>query len=415
MFAVSRSALLHSLGIALGLIFFGVAAQARADARICSSDDLLSFGTRAVGSIASANVTVTNCGNQTWSFTDVSVHPATGPAFRVDTSCATGLSLAPRDTCSITVTFAPLVPGQTSGALWLRSTTTTPNQLLTFYGRGVDAQAGTATLVFVPAMAAFPPQAVGTQSAPLDVELHNQGPAPLTLSAMVLNGPHAHDLLVFNNTCQVGLVILGGQGCHMLLYLVPQGPGARFANLVIDSPQLASLAILQISGTGTTLPASTAMVVEFYNASLDHYFMSSLLPDIDALDSGRYPGWARTGRSLNAYAAQTPGANPVCRFYMPAPQDSHFYSASPAECAAVAGRFPQFVMEAQDVFYVPLPHPLTGECPYSTVAVYRLFNNRADANHRYTTEPAIKAQMQQRGYVAEGYGPNAAAMCAPSS
>jgi hypothetical protein len=31
----------------------------------------------------------------------------------------------------------------------------------------------------------------------------------------------------------------------------------------------------------------------------------------------------------------------------------------------------------------------------------RLWNNRADSNHRYTTEPATKAQMIARGYVAE--------------
>src|SRR6266542_273804 len=36
------------------------------------------------------------------------------------------------------------------------------------------------------------------------------------------------------------------------------------------------------------------------------------------------------------------------------------------------------------------------------------------SNHRYTTELAIKAQMQAQGYVAEGYGPNAVIMCAPT-
>ena len=30
-----------------------------------------------------------------------------------------------------------------------------------------------------------------------------------------------------------------------------------------------------------------------------------------------------------------------------------------------------------------------------------------DSNHRYTTDPAIKAQMIARGCVAEGIGPNA--------
>ncbi len=36
-----------------------------------------------------------------------------------------------------------------------------------------------------------------------------------------------------------------------------------------------------------------------------------------------------------------------------------------------------------------------------------------DSNHRYTINPAIKAQMIERGYVAEGYGPDVVDMCAP--
>jgi hypothetical protein len=41
-------------------------------------------------------------------------------------------------------------------------------------------------------------------------------------------------------------------------------------------------------------------VVEFYNASLDHYFISARADDIAALDSGRLPGWTRTGASFGA-------------------------------------------------------------------------------------------------------------------
>ena len=37
----------------------------------------------------------------------------------------------------------------------------------------------------------------------------------------------------------------------------------------------------------------------------------------------------------------------------------------------------------------------------------------SDSNHRYTTDPAVKAQMIAKGYVAEGYGADAVAMCSP--
>ena len=154
-------------------------------------------------------------------------------------------------------------------------------------------------------------------------------------------------------------------------------------------------------------------VVEYYNAALDHYFVSALAADIAALDSGQFKGWARTGLAFKAYLGPAPGTNPVCRYYLPpANGDSHFYSASPQECAEVGAKFPSFVFEAADVMYVALPDLATGACPPGLIPVYRLWNARADSNHRYTADPAVKAAMVAKGYVAEGYGPDATIMCA---
>ena len=62
--------------------------------------------------------------------------------------------------------------------------------------------------------------------------------------------------------------------------------------------------------------------------------------------------------------------------------------------------------------FVALPDLTTGDCPPGTQKVYRLWNNRADSNHRYTADAAVKAAMVARGYIAEGYGPDATIMCA---
>ncbi|MFO1311668.1 MAG: hypothetical protein U1F41_06325 [Burkholderiales bacterium] len=173
------------------------------------------------------------------------------------------------------------------------------------------------------------------------------------------------------------------------------------------------------SGTYVAVIAKPAppkvAAIEYYNAALDHYFVSALAADIAALDSGALKGWARTGLAFGAYLEPAAGASPVCRFYLPpANGDSHFYSASPAECAEVRAKFPSFVYEAPDVMHVALPDLVTGECPPGTQKVYRVWNNRADSNHRYVTDPAVKAAMIARGYVAEGYGPDAVIMCAPA-
>ncbi len=154
-------------------------------------------------------------------------------------------------------------------------------------------------------------------------------------------------------------------------------------------------------------------VVEFYHAGFDHYFISSLPADIAAVDSGQLKGWARTGQKFNAYAAAGAGTSPVCRYYIPpAVGDSHFFSASPAECAEVRARFPSFTLETSAAMHLYLPDGITGACPAGTVPVYRLWNGRVDSNHRYVTLRSLRDAMLAKGHVAEGYGPDGVAMCA---
>jgi hypothetical protein len=75
--------------------------------------------------------------------------------------------------------------------------------------------------------------------------------------------------------------------------------------------------------------------------------------------------------------------------------------------------FPWIVKESDDAFNIALPDTETGNCANYEIPVYRLWNGRADSNHRYTTSTAVKASMIAKGYIAEGYGPDQVAMCAP--
>jgi hypothetical protein len=170
-------------------------------------------------------------------------------------------------------------------------------------------------------------------------------------------------------------------------------------------------------------PAAAGMVdaIEFYNGSLDHYFVTANPDEIAKLDAGVLVGWQRTQQVFKVLDPNdnSPGASPVCRFYgsPAAGLDSHFYSVSPVECAEVKQKFPTaWLLEADNVFQAYLPNITTGACPANTRPVYRTWNKRVDSNHRYTTDIAIQDQMIAKGYVAEGYGPDPAhpvAMCAP--
>jgi len=169
--------------------------------------------------------------------------------------------------------------------------------------------------------------------------------------------------------------------------------------------------------------------IEYYHPERDHYFLSASAPDIDALDSGRIAGWVRTGKVVSVGVAHYNSLGieysyygvPVCRIYLPPGDgDSHFHSASPDECAATLQRQPTWVLESAAAFYAALPDPGTGECgvmpgfvdgDIPLTPVYRLWNRRADTNHRYTTSLEVRDEMIARGWVPEGYGPMGVVMC----
>jgi serine protease len=154
-------------------------------------------------------------------------------------------------------------------------------------------------------------------------------------------------------------------------------------------------------------------VVEFHHERLDHYFLTWRPAEIAALDAGTtIRGWVRTGATFRAWATPEAGSSPVCRYYIPpALGDSHFYGRGHAECEATGRDQPGLVLE--DARFMHLALPSAGTCPANTLPVYRVFSQRADANHRYMNSRTVRDQMVARGWVAEGDGPDLVVMCAP--
>jgi len=167
-------------------------------------------------------------------------------------------------------------------------------------------------------------------------------------------------------------------------------------------------------------------VVEFFNSTLDHYFMTIEAAEATAIDNGAAgPGWARTGITFTAWpqAAGAPfNARPVCRFYgsiTPGP-NSHFYTVDDDECvqlkalqASTPAGQPKWNYEGT-AFYAgtPIRGTPTGatscaSIPVSTVPrrVERFYNGRAqlnDSNHRYTVTVNAANEMIQKGWSIEG-------------
>ena len=163
------------------------------------------------------------------------------------------------------------------------------------------------------------------------------------------------------------------------------------------------------------------VATEYYNAALDHYFLSAFLSDTEALDSGRIAGWKRTGWwQLVSFAFDHRRASPVtgpwrdvCRYYLPPPSTSHFLSAFPDECAAAAAAHPEYVLESASAFQVSVRGLDRGSCGdgFLTVPAYRLWNGRADSDHRYVTDFDERARMIAAGWIPEGAGDLGIAYC----
>jgi hypothetical protein len=173
------------------------------------------------------------------------------------------------------------------------------------------------------------------------------------------------------------------------------------------------------TGDLTNAPVESALsvAIEYYHPGLDHYFLTADPLEIEALSSGRFQGWVRTGEKFAVLpsGSSVAGSTPVCRFFSQL-TGSHFYSGIPSECQDVRTRFADsWTLESDDVYRAFLPDS-AGDCPAGTEAVYRLWNNRADSNHRYTTDPTVVQTMKARGYIAEGFGRALSipvALCAP--
>ena len=182
----------------------------------------------------------------------------------------------------------------------------------------------------------------------------------------------------------------------------------------------------------TTAPSvkvagGVVVVIEYYNAGLNHYFISADPAEMAVLDGGAFGGaWKRTGESFPAWdiVGSPPGTVPVCRFFgtdkyrsngTRIGANSHFYTADPAECEFVRTGWPSVASDGISypawtfesyAFAVKLP--VAGACPAGTQPLYRTYNNGAnnDPGHRYSMRASLLLGMA--GWAYEGL-----VMCLP--
>ena len=356
-------------------------------------------------------VFVTNTGDAPLDVGALTIEGAQAADFAASGTCAPPRTLAPGERCRIDIVATPAsrMPFVRRAGLFVHSNATLGNAEV-----GLDASAdplGTPIFVPAPPYVDFPAQPVGVASTRLTLAITNASPLTFTINQLVLLGGDARDF-AWTATCAVNDMFRPGDVCTVAITFTPTAAGPRSTELVTTMTYLGIDGIFRYSVTGVGGGATPVTVVEYYNAALDHYFITWLPAEQANLDAGNTPTrWNRTGQSFRVYTAAQPGTSPVCRYYLP-PQfgDSHFFGRGTAECDATGAAHPAFVLEDPAFMHVMLP--VAGVCPAGTTPVYRVFSNRPDANHRYLTDAAIRDQMVARGWLAEGDGPDLVVMCA---
>jgi len=178
----------------------------------------------------------------------------------------------------------------------------------------------------------------------------------------------------------------------------------------------ASLALQSTLPGVAVAPPGTVPVIEYYRADKDHYFMSADAAEIAFVDSVLAGTFQRTGELFYAWVdpqLAPAGAVPVCRFSAAGLIDSHYFTASPAECQFMLTHYPGiWTLELAAAFYV-LPPDANGACAAGTLPVYRFFDNRQDANQRHTIDLSVRRAMLNRAWVPQGVAPDNVIFCTP--
>ncbi len=204
--------------------------------------------------------------------------------------------------------------------------------------------------------------------------------------------------------------------------------------------RLAAVALAGVSLPLAVHAGTWVNVIEYKNASLDHYFITAAPAEIDALDRGAHGGaWKRTGVSFIAWqiGEPPPGGqqqDPIpddfmatCRFfgtdrYRPDGSrigpNSHFFTAIPSECDYVKTAWPAMANDGNIypawslegiAFYIPVPG--AEGCAAGTRPIHRMYNNGAGGSANHRISPTLEGMNLE--------GPNAwvyegVVMCAPN-
>jgi hypothetical protein len=208
------------------------------------STSSLTFASQAAGATSAAQtLTLSNAGNESLSISSIGLAGANPGDFAQSNNCKS--SLAPGNTCTVSVTFKPAAGGTFTAVLALTDNVPGSPQSVRLSGTGAST-ATTASLS--PTSLVFGNVATDTTSLSQTVTLSNTGSTALTITSAAFTGANAGDFTQ-NNNCSTS--VAPGTSCTISIVFTPSASGSAPASLQIIDNASSSPQVVTLSGAGT--------------------------------------------------------------------------------------------------------------------------------------------------------------------
>ncbi len=214
------------------------------------------FGSLAAGATSSIQTfTVTNGTAATVNITSISIaETGSNVDFQHGTTTCIG-ALPTAATCTVDVTFAPIVAGSLSATLQVNDDAPGSPQTAALTGTATAPPAPTADLSL--STLTFAATLSGTPSASQKVTLTNNGAVALAITSIALTGTNPADFTI-SNDC--GASLAATAACTITTTFQPTAGGARAATITLTDNATVTTQTIALTGTGEdfTLAVNTA-------------------------------------------------------------------------------------------------------------------------------------------------------------
>jgi hypothetical protein len=213
------------------------------------------FGTQDIGTTSPPqNITLTNVGTSSLNISSIALAGINPGSFLIESN-GCGTSLGARASCTVSIAFSPVDSGNLTAALTFTDSALASPQSVSLLGFGVGMAPPMVQLS--PTSLTFPPQVVGTASAPQTITLTNTGNLTLMISGIIFSGTESPDFSQ-NNNC--GSSVAGGASCSINVTFTPSATGSRTATMNVIDNAMGSPQMVPVSGTGVSMALSAPVL-----------------------------------------------------------------------------------------------------------------------------------------------------------